>query len=357
MRITIFMTSITGGGSERFSTVLANGLAQRGHEVHLLTGPIKNGEYSLTSQVYRTVLYTKTSLIKNAKSLRDFLKQHDIDICVAVGIYPNMVAALSNFCLKTKIVLSERNAPKEDFLSIRTRFLRKLLYWHGDAFVFQTPEAKAFYCKSIQKRGVVIPNPIKDNLPIRTNSPQHEIVAVGRLMPQKNYHMLLSAFAIVLQRHPEYILRIFGRGKYETELKEKANQLGIADKVIFEGFSLNVHEEIKNSEIYVLSSDFEGLPNALMEAMAMGFPVVSTDCPCGGPKMLIKNGINGQLVPVGDCQAMANALLHYIEHPDIQNKCAHEAIKAKELYCIENILDRWEHLFSKLVKTHKTVIS
>ena len=350
MRIAILMTSIAGGGSERFATVLANGLATREHEVHLLTGPTRPGEYCLFNQVHRTVLYTKSSLVKNALSLRTYLKKHHIDVCVAVGIYPNFVAALSNFNLETHIVLSERNAPKEDFLSRKTRILRKLLYWRGDAFVFQTPDAKAFYSRNIQNRGVVIPNPIKDNLSVRlTDSPLHEIVAVGRLMPQKNYPMLLDAFALVVKKHPEYSLRIFGRGKYETELKSKANQLGIADNVIFEGFSLNVHEAIKNSEIYVLSSDFEGLPNALMEAMAMGFPVVCTDCPCGGPRMLIQNNVNGLLVPVGDSKAMANALLHFIEHPEKQISCAKEAIKARELYRVESIIKKWEHLFSKLI--------
>ena len=220
MRIAILMTSIAGGGSERFATVLANGLATREHEVHLLTGPTRPGEYCLFNQVHRTVLYTKSSLVKNALSLRTYLKKHHIDVCVAVGIYPNFVAALSNFNLETHIVLSERNAPKEDFLSRKTRILRKLLYWRGDAFVFQTPDAKAFYSRNIQNRGVVIPNPIKDNLSVRlTDSPLHEIVAVGRLMPQKNYPMLLDAFALVVKKHPEYSLRIFGRGKYETELK------------------------------------------------------------------------------------------------------------------------------------------
>ena len=355
MKIAIFMPRIVGGGSERFATVLANGLSARGHDVRLLTGPPKKGEFFLSNEVKRFILYKKISLLKDAKTLHNYLKTNQIDVCVAVGVYPNLVAALANIHLKSFIILSERNAPKQDYLSLRIRILRKFLYWRGDAFVFQTPDAKAFYSKSIQKRGVVIPNPLLENLPIRIKNTRHEIVAVGRLMPQKNYPLLLAAFAMVEKKHPDYILRIFGRGPLEEKLKSYAKSLDIANKVIFEGFSLNVHDKIKESEIYVLSSDFEGLPNALMEAMAMGLPVVSTDCPCGGPKMIIENETNGVLVPVGNKELMASSICRFIEDADFRENCANEAFKVRERFCVENILNQWEDVFSKDVNKNRTV--
>ena len=349
MKIAIFLPGIAGGGTERFAVLLADGLSERGHDVRVLTGPNKTDEYALSEKVKRVVLYKKRSLFKQAFSLRNYLKANEVDFCVALGIYPNLIATLSKFFMKTKIILSERNAPKEDRLSSKSKILRFLLYRNADAYVFQTPDAKEFFSKSIQRRGIVIPNPIKEGLPLRNNNPRHEIVAVGRLEIQKNYFMLLDAFALVAAYYPNYVLRIFGKGSVERQLKSYSKQLGISDKVAFEGFSSDVHEQIKNSEIFVLPSDFEGLPNALMEAMAMGFPVVSTDCPCGGPRMLIINQENGLLVPVGNKEAMAKAICQFIESSDLREKCGKEAYKARNQYSLDKILNKWEDLFHNLI--------
>ena len=346
--IAIYITSLVGGGSERFSVVLANGLAQKGYDIRILTGPVKEHEYAINPSVNRNVLHEKLSIINNAKTLRRYLKKEKIDICIAVGIYPNLVAALANTCLKTHVILSERNAPKEDRLSVTSRILRKLLFWRGDAFVFQTPDAKAFYSSRIQKRGVVIPNPLKENLPHRAEKHNKEIIAVGRLMPQKNYPMLLQAFSLLSKSHPEYTLRIFGRGMLLTELEAYAKELGIYDHVLFEGFAINVHEQIRESDIYVMTSNFEGLPNALMEAMAMGFPVISTDCPCGGPRMLIEHGRNGLLVPVNNSIELSKAICQFIENTEFKEQCAHEALKISEKCSLASVVVQWEKLFSYL---------
>lgn len=351
MNIVIFIPSISGGGAERFSTLLSKGLLSRNHNINLLTLSPQVNEYELSNDVNRYILSTKKSFIKNAVLLHTYNKQKHIDICIAIGIYANLIAALSNFHSSTKIILLERNDPKHDLISRKSRLLRKLLYRFGDAFVFQTKDAKSFYSKRIQKRGVVIPNPVKDNLPLYTSKQKCEIVAVGRLMPQKNYILLLDAFSIVAQKHPEYRLRIFGKGKEEIVLKKHAQLMKIYDKVIFEGFSPTVHEQIKDSDIFVMSSDFEGMPNALLEAMCMGFPVISTDCPCGGPRMLINNKENGLLVPIGNKVAMANAILEYINNPTLKNKCATKAKESRTKYSLDNIIDLWcqflDSLYSK----------
>lgn len=348
-KIAIVSWSISGGGSERFSTILANGLTDREYEVHLLTGPVVDNEYHIKKNVLRRVLFKKISLLGNTYKLRKYLVGNCIDICIAVGLYPNFIAALSNIYLKTRVVLSERNAPNEDKLSVKSKLLRKLLYWRGDAFVFQTLDAKSFYGKKIQRRGFVIPNPIKEGLPKRTDVVQHELVAVGRLEPQKNYPLLLESFSEVSKLHPEYTLRIFGKGSMEIELRKQVDKLQLNDKVVFEGFSTDIHEKIKECDIFVLSSDFEGLPNALMEAMTMGFPVVSTDCPCGGPKMLIKNGENGILVPVGNREKLSEAIISYIENPALKTNCAREALFTSKKYELGNIIDEWELLFQNLL--------
>lgn len=349
-RIAIYIPSIYDGGSERFAVVLSKGLADRGHKVFLLTAPVQQGEFIVAGNVNRIILHKNMNFVKNVMLLRRFLIENEIDVCVAVGIYPNLVSAAANVIpLRTKMILSERNAPKQDFLSWKSRLLRRLLYRYGDAFVFQTPDARAVYSKKIQKRGVVIPNPLKDGLPKRTGICRNKIVAIGRLTPQKNYHLLLSAFAKVCKINAEYTLHIYGQGIEEQILKNYANELRIQDRVVFEGFYLDVHEQIKDADIFVMTSDFEGLPNALVEAMAMGFPVISTDCPAGGPRMLIQDGVNGLLIPVADKDGLVAALMRYINNSEEKECIALRASEISILYDANNIMDKWENLFNNIL--------
>lgn len=349
MTIAILINSLVGGGSERFAALLANGLSDRGYAVSLLTGPRQPEEFELNEKVNRVELFSHQSFPVSSILLHRYLNSQAIDVCIAIGIQANLTAALANFMLKTRIVLCERNAPKEDHLSWKSKLLRKLLYRQGDAFVFQTPDAQAFYNQTIQRRGVVIPNPVKEGLPRRSDSVRKEIVAVGRLRPQKNYPLLLTAFSKVHQQHPDYQLRIFGRGNCLAELQTLTQTLHLQDAVTFEGFRPDVHPAISGSDIFVLSSDFEGMPNALMEAMAMGFPVVSTDCPCGGPRMLITDRENGLLTKVGDAADLVRALNLLIEDPVLKEQCARQALRIKETYALREILLKWETFLNRLV--------
>ena len=349
MNIAILINSIAGAGSERFATLLANGLSEKDYHVTLLTGPRQVGEFEINGKVNRVELFHGQPFPISSLILRQYLSRHQIDVCVAIGIQANLAAALANIMLRTKIVLCERNAPKEDYLSWKSKLLRKMLYRQGDAFVFQTPDAQAFYSKAIQRKGIVIPNPVKEGLPRRSDVVRKEIVAVGRLKPQKNYPLLLRAFSKVYQTHPDYRLRIFGRGRHLGELERLATALGINNAVVFEGFQVAVHQMIVGSDIFVLTSDFEGMPNALMEAMAMGFPVVSTDCPCGAPRMLIRDMENGILTKVGDVDDLARALNLLIEDSALKQKCASQASRICEEYALCDIMLKWETFLNRLV--------
>lgn len=347
--IAIISPKLSHGGSERFSINISKGLSERGYKISLLTGPKEKQEYEMPQNVQRAELLGKTNFLGDIKEIHKYLETNRIDICLAVGIYSNLIAAAANFKLKTKIVLLERNAPKQDRLSWKSRLLRKLLYIRGDAFVFQTPDALSFYSSFIQKKGVVIANPLKEGLPNRGGKANTEIVAVGRLEKQKNYPMLLKAMKIVTEKNSDYILRIFGEGPCRNEVISMIEALDLKDKVILEGFCDNVHEKIVNSDIFVMSSDYEGLPNALMEAMAMGFPVVATDCPCGGPRMLIDNGENGILVPVNNSQALSAAIIKLIQNPLKKEQIGAKARQTMAQYTLKNIMDKWEIFLQNLM--------
>lgn len=340
--IALISPRLSHGGSERFTINISRGFSEKGYQVFLLTGPKEEQEYLIPKGVHRIELLGASSFLNDIKAVYRYLKKNQIDFCLAVGIYPNLIAGAANVKLKTKIVLLERNAPKQDRLSWKSRFLRKLLYRRGDAFVFQTPDAMKFYSGHIQRKGIVIGNPLKEGLPYRNNEPKKEIIAIGRLEKQKNYFVLLRAMKIIAEKSPEYCLRIFGEGPCRSEIVSMIKNLKLEKKVYLEGFCDNVHDRIKNSDIFVMSSDYEGLPNALMEAMAMGFPVVSTDCPCGGPKMLIGNNENGILVPVNNAKALADAVIYLIQFPAKKEQMGVKARESMTQYTLLNIINKWE---------------
>ena len=349
MKIAIVVMYLSGGGSERFAVSLANGIVKNSHSVTLLTAEKTSDEYALDNRIYRKEILCRRRLIRDAWRIRSVLINERMDVVIAIGIYPNLCCGLANYNLGTKVILCERNDPLHDHLSWKSKLLRRFLFPNGDGYVFQTNEAKEFYGEEIQRRSIVIPNPILSNLPKRQNTGKKEFVAIGRLCKQKNYRVMLEAFAKVCEKDKEYILRIFGRGKLEKQLRTQAIELGIDDRVVFEGYCQDVHDRIVNSDIYIISSDFEGISNALMEAMAMGFPVISTDWPSGGAKVLIENGVNGILVPVCDCIELARSMLYLIENTETKERMGRAASTVKEKYSIDRIVNTWDSFINIVV--------
>jgi glycosyltransferase involved in cell wall biosynthesis len=161
---------------------------------------------------------------------------------------------------------------------------------------------------------------------------------------------MLEAFKQVVEKHPEYTLKFFGDGPDEEKMKSYAEELGISQNVCFCGRSDNILEDISHSEIFVLSSDYEGIPNSLLEAMSLGLPCVSTDCSPGGARMLIKDGENGLLVPRGDEDALASAILRMIEDRDFAVSCGKRAAEVRERFALPVILSAWEKYIESCAK-------
>ena len=167
-----------------------------------------------------------------------------------------------------------------------------------------------YYPESIRKKGVVIPNPIAVDNPSTVNSGEenNRVIAAGRLHKQKNFPLLIRAFAAFSKDFPNYSLDIFGEGEEREALQKIVKNLSLTDKVFLKGKTDALFDEFLKSTIYVSSSDYEGISNSMLEAMAAGLPTICTDCPCGGARATIKDGVNGLLVPVGDEDALADAL-------------------------------------------------
>ena len=195
---------------------------------------------------------------------------------------------------------------------------------------------------------MVIPNPVSDMVPDRYEGERRkEIVAVGRLGIEKNHRLLLEAYADFVQTVPNYTLKIYGKGPLKQDLQTYAEELGISKTVFFADFAPDVLERIKDSYMYVLSSDYEGISNSLLEAMAMGLPVISTDCPIGGSKMLIKDHQNGILVPIGNRKALADAMIELAQNEKMAEQFSLEAAKIKEQYSVESIVKMWKNVIDR----------
>ena len=202
----------------------------------------------------------------------------------------------------------------------------------------------------MQKKSRIIYNAVKKDFYDIIREPDlHRIVTCGRLQPQKNHILLIDAFALIAESFPEVSLHIYGNGFMKDEIQQYIEKKELAQRVILEGPTADVPSVLKNAGMFVLSSDYEGMPNALMEALAAGVPSVSTDCPCGGPRMLIKDGENGILVPVGDVEALANSMTRLLEEPGLSDNIGAVARGYAKSYLPEKVHNQWENYIKEIV--------
>lgn len=153
--------------------------------------------------------------------------------------------------------------------------------------------------------------------------------------------MLIEAFSRFEKDHPEYTLEIFGRGEEEESLKRKAEACSVADKVLFKGFSSDIYNEIIDSSMYVCSSDYEGISNSLLEALGLGIPTISTDCPVGGSRLLIEHEVNGLLIDVGDVDALHLQMKRLAEDADLAERLSNNAVRVRERFHVDRIAQMW----------------
>ena len=214
---------------------------------------------------------------------------------------------------------------------------------NSDGIVFQTERARQCFPSDIAEKGIVISNAVGNELVFQVNVPEKKrkaITAAGRLTKQKDYPTLLKAFDIFHTHHQDYILEIFGDGEDKEKLCKMPNDMGLQECVLFKGAVKDALFHIASSSCYVMSSIYEGMPNALMEALAIGVPCISTDCPFG-PAELVCDGENGLLVPMKDEVALAEAMCKMIEDTVFAEKCAKNAKKILIDKSVEEISQKY----------------
>lgn len=356
-KILLYIDSLYLGGAQRVMSNLANYFIKEGYDVVLVNEvkPDTNKKtYKISKEVKR--IYLEENSIRNffyrqlkrVCSLRSIAQAERPDVILSFLGPTNVRMLVATIGLNVKKVVSVRNDPYKEYGQGLKKFFVRELFKLADGCVFQTSEAASYFSNSVQKSAKVIYNPVNEVFyKTQRKNIKNEIVSIGRLQDQKNPMLLIEAFAIIANKYKDWKLCFCGEGELQLQLEERCKILGISNQVLFEGQISNVNEKLSSSAIYVLSSDYEGMPNALMEAMAVGVPCISTDCPCGGPRELIKNGETGVLVPVGEVSKMAEALEVLITNQYYRESLG-EAAKLRALnFKFDKILKEWKDYLEK----------
>lgn len=342
------------GGAEKQITLLSNALAEFGHDVTMIILAEFNKCYTISEKVSVIDLtgYEKKSAYSLFLRLRLLCNTLKI-IRPEVSIHFNFQSAY--FCVLLpklytgKVIYSERGDPYDKEYSGLMGLIRKFSLPYIDGFVFQSEGARDFFNKAVRKRSVIIHNPIiiRDGQYKRPNTLSNVIINVGRLHPQKNQKLLINAFKLFHRRFNDYKLHIYGDGELRVELLNLVNDLKLNDSVKIFSAQEGISEIISSVRMFVLSSDFEGMPNVLLEAMALGVPCISTDCRPGGARALIKDGVNGFITPAGDVKELANKMIRLISDIELQKQFSNACVEIIHSHSPEAIFNKW----NKFVKT------
>lgn len=355
MKIFFYINNIGYGGAERVIVNLSSIFADNNHDVALITSFRVEKEYELNPKIKRYSLEKeeqKSNFLKRnfsrIKKLKELCKKEKPDVLVSFMGENNFRAILATRGLKTKTIVSVRNDPNKEYPTKLFKFLAKTLYKKADGVVFQTDDAKSWFPKRVQNKSRVIMNQVSDKFFNIKKENEEYYVATGRLNQQKNYPMMIRAFARFVKDNPNEKLFIYGNGDLREDLDELIKNLNVEKNIVLKGSSSDIPSVLKNAKGFLLSSDYEGIPNGLLEAMAVGVPSISTDCPCGGPKMMINHNENGLLIPVGDEYKLYESLSS-LENADLRKKISANAKKSAEKFKPEVIYENWEKYLKEVV--------
>lgn len=350
MKLTFVTATLTSGGSERVMSIVANKMQERGYEVEIICLNDQIVFYPINEGIKITHVEVEAGTKSLPKKLCWFRKhiqktQPDVVIAFMVSVYTVTLLALIG--IDIPVISSVRNDPA--YSNLRKKITRKLLLPRSAHVVVQTQQIKKFFNKSIQNMTTVIYNPVNEKVfKLQPSKKENRIISVGRLYPQKDQKTMIEAFAKVSEHHPDWQLVIFGEGPERKALELLVERLKVKDKVYMPGRSENIIDELNKSKIFCLSSIYEGMSNALVEAICVGLPIVTTKV--SGTEELIQDGKNGFTVNIGDKESMAKALTKIIEDENLQNQFA-EKNKAQAIKFETNtIVNQWEVLVNSVVR-------
>ena len=361
-KIAIVITGMSFGGAERVTAYLSNYFVSCNKDVYLISLTKTEPAYPLSGSVHYIQLdpsQRKNPLVRYrilVKQIRNTIKKIRPSLVLGMMSYSGSLTAFACAGLKIPVLLSERNDPNttQSFSSLEKKVIRFAYHRFASRAVFQTESAKTYYYQRDSIRGVVIPNPLYlEDLPSPNTGINNtmEIMSAGRLSKQKNQQLLIKAFALVHEKHPQCTLTIYGEGDQRMQLEQLIASLHLEASVSLPGIESSIFPKLQKAQMFVMSSNFEGMPNALIEAMAMGLPVVTTDY-SEGRGTLVKNNKNGLVVPRFDQKALSEAMLFMLENPKLAFEMSREALTVRDELDSNLICRRWLSAIEETIATY-----
>lgn len=363
MKVMFHCNCLAQGGAERVITNLSNYFVTQGIEVVVATEWVEKNELRLDERARRVIVGPKETDEKKSrlmkaflrlKYLHDFVKKDKPDVVIAFDYKASYRALASCFFLKVPVMISVRTDPVGHYDNLKDKFLIPILYPRTDGCVFQTEGQREFFPGFLQKKSRIILNPLNDKYigVKRSKTPNKTVVQHGRLVDFKNQPNLIRAFLRVHETHPDYDLKIYGPDSFDGTkeiLEGIIRDNNCADYVHLMGGSDSLEKQIPECEVYAFTSDWEGLPNALLEAMAMGMPIVATDCPCGGPRTVMTDNVNGLLIPIKDEDRLVEGINRLIEDKELAERLGEEASKIVDRINTKAIFEQWMDYIKEVV--------
>jgi len=345
------------GGAEKQIIWLSNQLAEHGYDVTLCVLNENKAPYTI-SKLVKVVDLSQAEGRGRLRIWRRFWAFRKLVNSLVPDVTINYNLQSAYFCLgvskkkRGKVAYSERGDPYDKEYSGLLGVVRDLTVARMDGLVFQSEGARDFFPERVRSRSVIIHNAVnvpQDRYPMPEDR-EKRIVSVGRLHPQKNQRLLIDAFALIAQEFPDYTLDIYGDGELHDALQNQIKNLGLESRITIHPSRKDIWDCIYKASLFVLTSDYEGMPNALMEAMALGLPCISTDCRPGGARTLINCGANGMIVPIHDVMAITACMKRLITHPVESDQLARNARHLQDSHTEDMIYGQWNSFLSSLCR-------
>lgn len=363
--IAFYIGSLHKGGAERVFINLARHFRDEGYIVTMVTQyryP-QEEEYVLPSQIKRVLSDLTDEELNNSRivnfcrrvnKLHRIWKAEQPDLVLSCVGKNNFMAIVTTMFTKTKPVVSVVGEAGEEYPSRLMRILAGILFPFAAGIVLQTERSKYFFNKinkKIQRKAVILPNSLNPAFikPRYEGERDKRIVAVGRLDANKNHEMMIRAFAKLKDKYPEYTLTIYGEGELRPYLEDLVMRLCVSERVFLPGVIPDVAVQIERASLFLLTSYSEGVSNALIEAMASGLPVISTDVPSGGTVELITDGENGLIIPAGDGKSLEEAMDRLLGDPVLADRLGREAAKIQQRLAPEHVNRLWQAYFESII--------